>query len=128
MQLKEERFNAPELLFHPELVGMDSMGIHSMLKASICLTNLDIRKYLYQNMIVCGGTTCIDGNYIYVLIMSLKLIFHIKKKIKGFCFRLCKELSYVINKGVKYMIHSTQPKIRKQATWIGGTILSSLGI
>merc|ERR1711903_231573 len=52
-----ERFRCPEVLFNPALVGMEQEGIHVATFQSIMKTDVDIRKDLYQNIVLSGGTT-----------------------------------------------------------------------
>ena len=62
-----EAFRAPEALFNPELVGLEYSGIHECVTNSILLTDLDVRKDLYSNIVLSGGSTMYKG--------SLDLIF-----------------------------------------------------
>merc|ERR1719399_1922014 len=50
-----ERFRCPEVLFNPALVGMEQEGIHVATFQSIMKTDVDIRKDLYQNIVLSGG-------------------------------------------------------------------------
>merc|ERR1711903_270199 len=56
-----ERFRCPEVLFNPALVGMEQEGIHVATFQSIMKTDVDIRKDLYQNIVLSGGTTMFPG-------------------------------------------------------------------
>merc|ERR1712078_817356 len=47
-----ERFRCPEVLFNPALVGMEQEGIHVATFQSIMKTDVDIRKDLYQNIVL----------------------------------------------------------------------------
>lgn len=51
------RFRAPEALFQPSLVGLEGPGIAEMTYDSILKCDLDIRKDLYNNVVLSGGTT-----------------------------------------------------------------------
>ena len=66
-----ERFRAPEILFHPELVGEEYPGIHECLATSIVRTDLDLRKTLYSNIILAGGSTLFPGKTIEIHIFSI---------------------------------------------------------
>lgn len=59
--LGAERFRVPEVLFQPALVGMESSGIHETTYNSIMKCDVDIRKDLYRNTILAGGTTRFRG-------------------------------------------------------------------
>merc|ERR1712158_171395 len=52
-----ERFRCPEALFQPAVVGMESCGIHETVYNSIMKCDVDIRKDLYANTVMSGGTT-----------------------------------------------------------------------
>ncbi|XP_047677782.1 actin, alpha skeletal muscle 3-like [Tachysurus fulvidraco] len=52
-----ERFRCPETLFHPSFIGMESAGIHETTYNSIIKCDIDIRKDLYANNVLSGGTT-----------------------------------------------------------------------
>ena len=57
------RFMAPEALFFPDLIkeGDEVDGMHKMAFASVQECDIDIRKELYGNMILSGGTTLYEG-------------------------------------------------------------------
>ena len=52
-----ERFRCPEVLFQPSLIGEESQGIHETAFNSIMKCDVDIRKDLYANMVLSGGST-----------------------------------------------------------------------
>ena len=51
-----ERFRCPEVLFTPSMVGMESSGIDEAAFNSIMKCDVDIRKDLYGNVVLSGGT------------------------------------------------------------------------
>ncbi|KAG8141140.1 hypothetical protein E2320_006813 [Naja naja] len=58
-----ERFRCPETLFQPSFIGMESAGIHETTYNSIMKCDIDIRKDLYANNVLSGGTTiCSHGS------------------------------------------------------------------
>jgi centractin len=61
MQLGTERFLAPEILFNPELVGLEYPGVHQVIVDSISRTDLDLRKALFSNIVLSGGSTLCTG-------------------------------------------------------------------
>lgn len=69
---------------------------------SIMLTDLDIRKSLYENIVISGGTTMFPG----------------------LPERLSKELVKSVPSTMKVKVVSSEE--RKYSVWIGGSILSSL--
>jgi actin beta/gamma 1 len=97
-----ERFRAPEVLFQPNFIGMESDGIHKLTHNSIMKCDVDIRKDLWANLVCSGGTTMFDG----------------------LADRLKKEVEALAPSG--NTIKVIAPPERKYSVWIGGSILSSL--
>jgi len=97
-----ERFRCPEVLFRPSLIGLECAGIHETTYNSIMKCNLDVRRDLYSNIVLSGGSTMFDG----------------------FAERMQKEISALAPSAVKVKIIA--PPERKYSVWIGGSILSSL--
>ena len=52
-----ERFRALESLFQPAFIGKESDGIHKLVYDSIMKCDVDVRKVLYANTVLSGGTT-----------------------------------------------------------------------
>lgn len=55
------RFRAPELLFQPDLVGEESEGLHEVLAFAIHKSDLDLRRMLFANIVLSGGSTLFKG-------------------------------------------------------------------
>ncbi|GBC04043.1 hypothetical protein RclHR1_05490006 [Rhizophagus clarus] len=102
VKLGTERFKAPEILFNPELIGLEYAGIHQVVVDSINRVDLDLRKSLYANVVLSGGST------LY----------------KDFGTRLLTEVKKLAVKDIKIKIYA--PPERKYSTWIGGSILAGL--
>ena len=60
-----ERFRAPEILFSPILVGHEYPGIPQLVVNSIERSDLDLRRALYSNIVLSGGTTLCRGKGIF---------------------------------------------------------------
>jgi len=97
-----ERFRCPEVLFQPSMVGKESQGIHRLTYDSIQKCDIDIRKDLYKNTVLSGGTTMFP---------------QIEE-------RLDKEMKQLAPGNVEIKIIA--PPERKYSVWIGGSILASL--
>jgi len=97
-----ERFRCPEALFKPSFLGMEAEGIHKTTYNSIMKCDVDIRKDLYGNIVLSGGTTMFAG----------------------IADRMQKELVNLAPSTMKIKIIA--PPERKYSVWIGGSILSSL--
>ena len=54
-------FRAPEALFSPSFLGLEASGIHETTYNSIYKCDLDIRRDLYGNVVLSGGTTNYSG-------------------------------------------------------------------
>merc|ERR1711941_19336 len=88
MGIGNERFRCPEALFQPSFMGMKC--------------DVDIRKDLYGNVVLSGGSTMFPG----------------------IAERMNKELVALAPSTMKIKIIA--PPERKYSVWIGGSILASL--
>ncbi|VDK73943.1 unnamed protein product [Anisakis simplex] len=61
LEIGAARFRAPEVLFRPELIGEEWPGIATALNASIRKCDMDLRKVLYSNIVLSGGSTMLAG-------------------------------------------------------------------
>jgi len=61
LKLGQERFRAPEALFTPELIGAEDVGSHQVLFDAISRADMDLRRHLYNNVVLSGGTTLTRG-------------------------------------------------------------------
>jgi actin beta/gamma 1 len=100
--LGSERFRCPEVLFQPSLVGKEALGIHDTTFRSIMKCDVDIRRDLYANIVLSGGTTMFQG----------------------IGERMTKELTALAPATMKIKV--VAPPERRYSVWIGGSILSSL--
>ncbi|KAH8074686.1 hypothetical protein JL721_2255 [Aureococcus anophagefferens] len=97
-----ERFRCPEVLFQPSFIGKEASGIHDCTFQTIMKCDVDIRKDLYSNIVLSGGTTMYPG----------------------IGERMTKELTALAPSTMKIKV--VAPPERKYSVWIGGSILSSL--
>ncbi|CAL4197931.1 unnamed protein product [Meganyctiphanes norvegica] len=97
-----ERFRCPEAVFQPSFLGMESAGMHETTFVAIMKCDIDIRKDLYANIVLSGGTTMYPG----------------------IADRMQKEITALAPSTIKVKIIA--PPERKYSVWIGGSILSSL--
>jgi actin-related protein len=81
---------------------MEAAGIHEMVYNSIMQCDVDIRKDLYSNVVLSGGSTLFPG----------------------IADRMQKELTELAPSATKIKILA--PPERKYSVWIGGSILASL--
>jgi len=97
-----ERFRCPEVLFKPSFIGMEKDGVDILTNDTINKCDVDIRRDLYGNIVMSGGTTMF----------------------KDIDKRMEKEISALAASTMKVKIIA--PPERKYSVWIGGSILSSL--
>ncbi|KDN36134.1 putative centractin [Tilletiaria anomala UBC 951] len=102
VKLGPERFRAPEILFNPDLVGLEYPGVQHVVVDAIRRVDLDLRKDLFSNIVLSGGTTLT----------------------RGFGDRILGEVKNLVSRETKIKIFA--PPERKYSTWIGGSILAGL--
>lgn len=102
IQIGATQIKCPEALFTPYLVGCEFEGIHEGVVE--CVKNCDttIRRTLYKNIILAGGSTLF----------------------KGFGSRLKKEIKGLIPASLE--VNVLAPNERKYSAWLGASILSNL--
>jgi actin-related protein len=61
LNVGNQRFRCPEVLFNPKMIGKEYDGIHELTYKSIMKADVDVRKDLYQNIVMSGGTTMYQG-------------------------------------------------------------------
>ncbi|PWA42792.1 actin [Artemisia annua] len=97
-----ERFRYPEALFQPSLIGLKFAGIHETIYNSIMNADKDIRKHLYGNIVLNGGSTMFPG----------------------IANRINKEITALAPSSMRIKV--VAPPERKYSAWIEGSILASL--
>uniref|UniRef100_A0A3Q2QJQ9 Actin, beta 1 n=1 Tax=Fundulus heteroclitus TaxID=8078 RepID=A0A3Q2QJQ9_FUNHE len=97
-----ERFRCPELFFDPSFIGEESPGVHENTYNSIMKCEIDIRKDLYSNIVLSGGSSLFPG----------------------FEDRMQREMTALAPSTMKIKVIA--PPERKYSAWIGGSILASL--
>jgi actin-related protein len=97
-----ERFRCPEVLFQPALIGKEDGGIHEKTFNSIQKCDVDVRREMYNNVVLSGGTTMFPqiGE------------------------RMTKELTALAPATMKVKV--VAPPERKYSVWIGGSVMASL--
>lgn len=100
--INNERFRCGEVLFKPSFVGMEAAGLHEIVYNNIHACDIDIRKDLYNNIVLSGGTTMLPG----------------------LPERLQREVSILAPRNTRVKV--VAPPERRYAVWMGGSILASL--
>merc|ERR1712096_80002 len=88
--------------FKPAFIGLEAVGIHELTYTSIMMCDIDLRRDLYSNIVLSGGTTMFDG----------------------LADRLSREMTNLAPNSMRIKV--VAPPERKFSVWIGGSILSSL--
>ncbi|KAL3841942.1 hypothetical protein ACJMK2_020019 [Sinanodonta woodiana] len=106
----EERFKICEGLFDPSMIkdvpGNTMLSVGHVVTTSVGMCDIDIRPSLYSSVIVVGGNTLLNG----------------------FTDRLNRDLSSKTPPSMRLKIISpTGSAERRFSSWIGGSILASLG-
>lgn len=97
-----ERFRCTEALFQPSLIGMESVGIHKTAYNCVWNCDQDLRKNLFGNVVLSGGSSTIVG----------------------MAERMQKELSSLAPSVWSVKVVSLPE--RKYSAWHGGSILADL--
>ncbi|KAL4230617.1 hypothetical protein ACF0H5_010994 [Mactra antiquata] len=98
----DELFLCNEGLFKPELLNVDSIGIHDHVFESLMQCDIDTRRDILANVIIAGGTSLTSG----------------------FSECLRKELEVLCSKATRVKIAAVPE--RKMSSWFGGSILALL--
>ena len=97
-----EGFKTAEVLFQPTLAGIQSDGVHQLIYTALERCDTDVRKEMYGNIVLAGGTSMF----------------------KGLPERVEKEVIAMATPSMKVKVVATPE--RKNAVWIGGSVLGSL--
>jgi len=97
-----ERFLAPESFFNTSVIGKELNPLDDLIVEAISECDVDLRRDLYSNIVLSGGSTMFPG---------------VKE-------RLTKEIKELIPESIDVKIIA--PPERMYSVWIGGSILSSL--
>ena len=102
IDIGNERFLAPEILFNPLLKEYEYPGLHEIIFESINKTNINLKKNLYNYILLSGGNM----------------------RMKGMKERIHKELKKLAPKNIKVRLHT--PNNPENLAWIGANIISSM--
>lgn len=97
-----QQIRCPEIIFNPSVIGRDFPGVHVTSYNCVQKCDIDVRRDLYENIILSGGSTMFPG----------------------ISDRLTKEIANMAPSSVKVKVIA--PNERKYSVWIGGSVLSTL--
>ena len=104
IKLGHELFKAPEVMFNPELFGLELPSLQSLVKSSIDKTGMEFKHYMYENIIVSGGNTMYNN----------------------FIERLQAEVSQIVDPSEGHSVKVRGKNERRYLPWIGGSNLCAL--
>ncbi|XP_078492278.1 actin-related protein 2 [Ciona intestinalis] len=108
-----ERFEAPEALFQPHLINIESCGIAELLFGTIQAADIDTRSEFYKHIVLSGGSTMFPG-----------LPSRMEREIKQ--LYLEKVLKGDHTKFSKFKIRIEDPPRRKHMVFLGGAVLADI--
>jgi len=113
IKLDRERYQAPEILFNPELFDIEQDGVASMLFKMINEADIDLRKPFYKHIVLSGGSTMYPG-----------LPSRMEKEMKELY------LTHVLKGDKKNMskfkLRIEDPPRRKHMVFLGGSVLADI--
>jgi len=113
VKISSERYEAPEVLFNPGLLDMDTGGIADLLFDTIMAADLDLRPELFKHIVLSGGSTMYPG-------LPSRLEKEVQEKyleqvLKGDKERLS-----------KWKLRIEDPPRRKHMVFLGGSVLADI--
>ncbi|XP_078533996.1 actin-like protein 7B [Lissotriton helveticus] len=99
--VSKERFLPSEVLFYPSLLAVNQPGLHTLAIGSINRCGAGLRQEMLGNILLCGGSTVLEG----------------------FPERFLGEMNKAFPDEVPIVEASSE---RKYAVWTGGSVLASL--
>jgi len=113
IKLGRERYEAPEVLFNPGLIDVESNGVQDMLFGMIQEADMDLRSSFYKHIVLSGGSTMYPG-----------LPSRLEKEMKDLYLK-------VVLKGnqanlAKFKLRIEDPPRRKHMVFLGGSVLADI--
>ncbi|XP_030046224.1 actin-3-like [Microcaecilia unicolor] len=104
LSLTKERFQCPETLLQPKLMGINEPGLHQMAFNSLQKVESSSQQAIQESILLCGGSSLF----------------------RGLPERLLNELRRLLTGNSKFNLLVPNPKKRWYAAWVGGAIAASL--
>ena len=108
-----ERFEAPEALFQPHLINVESVGVAELLFNTIQTADVDTRPEFYKHIVLSGGSTMYPG-----------LPSRLEREIKQ--LYLERVLDGDTTRLAKFKIRIEDPPRRKHMVFLGGAVLADI--
>lgn len=113
IKVGQERFEAPECLFQPDLVDVEQPGVGELLFNTIQSADVDIRSALYRAVVLSGGSSMYPG-----------LPSRLEKELKQLWYT--RVLHNDPSRLDKFKVRIEDPPRRKHMVFIGGAVLASI--
>lgn len=113
IKVGSERFEAPECMFQPHLVDVESPGVAEMLFNVIQAADIDLRSELYKHIVLSGGSSMYPG-LPSRLEKEMKQLY-LQRVLKGDTSRL-----------EKFKIRIEDPPRRRHMVFLGGAVLAEI--
>ncbi|XP_065919822.1 actin-related protein 2 [Dysidea avara] len=113
VKLGGERFEAPEALFQPHLIGVEGVGVAELLFNTIQAADIDTRSEFYKHIVLSGGSTMYPG-----------LPSRLEREVKQ--LYLERVLRGDTGKLSKFKIRIEDPPRRKHMVFLGGAVLADI--
>jgi actin-related protein 2 len=113
IRVGSERFEAPECLFQPHLVDVESPGIAEMLFNTIQSADIDVRSSLYKAIVLSGGSSMYPG-----------LPSRLEKEMKQLW--LTRVLNGDPTRLNKFKVRIEDPPRRRHMVFLGGAVLANI--
>lgn len=113
IKVGQERFEAPECLFQPNLVDVEQPGVGELLFNTIQSADVDIRSSLYKAIVLSGGSSMYPG-----------LPSRLEKELKQLW--LTRVLHNDPTRMDKFKVRIEDPPRRKHMVFIGGAVLANI--
>jgi len=121
IRVGRERFMAPEALFQPGLIDVDSPGMSDILFSTIDGADLDIKPHLYNHIVLSGGSTMYPG---------------LPSRLEKDIIQLYRDNQKKTNKGItdtqldevmsRFQCKIEDPPRRKHMVFLGGAVLAEI--
>ncbi|KAJ3054175.1 Actin- protein 2 [Rhizophlyctis rosea] len=113
IKVGSERFEAPEALFQPHLVDVETPGVAELLFNGIQAADMDVRAELYKHIVLSGGSSMYPG-----------LPSRLEKEVKQ--LYLQNVLKGDTSRLNKFKIRVEDPPRRKHMVFLGGAVLGEI--
>lgn len=112
IHISNEKYEAPEILFNPYLIGRDVEGIPEMVYKSIKNCPIDTRVGLYNCILLSGGSTLFPG-------FTSRLENEMKKVYQDHCLKDTED------KTIKIKINVLDNPNRRYSVFVGGAVVGN---